>query len=130
MGYLFISVMLKLTTRKLNIITGHATLIFLSCLDDLIIVHMTYNLVCDRKQFTNCFEQPFKWCKANGMVINTSKTKLMLITTHQRRAFLDTDNLFLTLNHAKLSTQEKDKILGVIVDNNLSWSSHIDQLCK
>ena len=26
-----------------------------------------------------------KWCIANGMVINTAKTKLMLITTHQRR---------------------------------------------
>ena len=29
-----------------------------------------------------------KWCKANDIVINTAKTKLMLITTNQRRTFL------------------------------------------
>ena len=38
-----------------------------------------------------------KWCKANGMVINTAKTKqlllLMLITTYQRRTVLNTNNL-------------------------------------
>ena len=39
-----------------------------------------------------------EWCKTNGMVINTSKTKLMLITTHLRRATLEFDRLFLTLN--------------------------------
>ena len=62
--------------------------------------------------------------------INTSKTKLMLITTHQRRATLEFDSLFLTLNEAELTTISKDKILGVTVDNNLLWSSHVDQLCK
>ena len=71
-----------------------------------------------------------KWCKINGMVINTSKTKLMLITTHQRRATLEFDSLFLTLNEAERTTISKDKILGVTIDNNLLWSSHIDQLCK
>ena len=25
---------------------------------------------------------------------------------------------------------KNDKILGVVVDNNLSWSSHIDNICK
>ena len=39
-----------------------------------------------------------KWCKANGMVINTAKTKLVLITTHQRRTVLNTNNLVLSLN--------------------------------
>ena len=29
-----------------------------------------------------------KWCRHNGMIINTSKTKVMLITTHQKRASL------------------------------------------
>ena len=64
------------------------------------------------------------------MVINISKTKLMLITSHQRRATLEFDNLFLTLNEAELTTISKDKIFGVTVDNNLLWSSHVDQLCR
>ena len=74
-----------------------------------------------------------KWCKANGMVINTAKTnvdQLMLITTHQRRTILHTNDLFLSFNNDDLNTIDKDKILGVSVDNNLSWTSHIDLLCK
>ena len=71
-----------------------------------------------------------KWCKENGMVINTGKTKLMLITTHQKRAAMNTDILFLNLNNQNLNTIKNDKILGVVVDNNLSWSSHIDNICK
>ena len=70
------------------------------------------------------------WCKVNGMAINTSKTKLMLITTHQRRAVLDSDELLLALNNENLNTINKDKILGVTIDNNLAWSSHINQICK
>ena len=45
-----------------------------------------------------------KWCKENGMVINTGKTKLMLITTHQKRATMNTDILFLNLNNQNLNT--------------------------
>ena len=70
------------------------------------------------------------WCKVNGMAINTSKAKLMLITTHQRRAVLDSDELLLALNNENLNTINKDKILGVTIDNNLAWSSHINQICK
>ena len=33
------------------------------------------------------------WCKCNGMVINTDKTKLMIVTTSQKRQRLDTKNL-------------------------------------
>ena len=54
----------------------------------------------------------------------------MLATTHQKRAILDINNLFLNLNNIELNSINKDKILGVTVDNNLSWSGHIDQLCK
>ena len=71
-----------------------------------------------------------EWCKLNGMAINTSKTKLILISTHQKRAGLDSDQLFLALNNENLNTINKDKILVVSIDNNLSWSSHIDQICK
>ena len=52
------------------------------------------------------------------LVINTTKTKLMLITTHQRRTVLNTNNLILSLNNEDLNTIDKDKILGVSVDNN------------
>ena len=71
-----------------------------------------------------------KWCRYNGMIINTSKTKVMLITTHQKRASLPNEQLSLTLNSVDLNMISYDKILGVIIDNNLTWSQHIDKICK
>ncbi|MCG7879038.1 MAG: reverse transcriptase family protein [Candidatus Thiodiazotropha endolucinida] len=71
-----------------------------------------------------------KWCTCNGMIINTTKTKAMLITTHQKRATLTTENLSLTLNSVDLNMISNDKILGVMIDNNLTWTHHIDKICK
>ena len=31
------------------------------------------------------------WCKHNGMVLNSSKTKVMLVTTSQKRSKLNDD---------------------------------------
>lgn len=70
------------------------------------------------------------WCKYNGMLLNTSKTKVMLITTYQKRTSLTSENLDLHFNNDDLNTITGDKILGIFVDNNLTWSTHIDKLCK
>ena len=40
-----------------------------------------------------------EWCKLNGMLLNTDKTKAMLITTSQKRLHLNNDILHLTYNN-------------------------------
>ena len=70
-----------------------------------------------------------KWCKQNGMIINTEKTKVMLVTTRQRRSRID-DNLNLSLNDIQLLTVSNEKVLGVQVDNNLTWGEHIRKITK
>ena len=50
------------------------------------------------------------WCKRNGMLLNTDKTKLMLITTKQKRVRLD-ENLF-TLTYNDVILQQVTKYLG------------------
>ena len=71
-----------------------------------------------------------KWCKCNGMVINTTKTKVTLITTHQKRASLINGQLSLQLNDNELNMITNDKVLGIIIDHNLTWSQHVDKVCK
>ena len=50
-----------------------------------------------------------KWCRENGMVIKTDKTKVMLIASRQKRYHLQIDDLKLNLNNSdlKLSSNEK-----------------------
>ena len=70
------------------------------------------------------------WCRNNGMILNSSKTKVMLVTTYQKRQRLTNDHLDLTYNKESLNMISNDKILGVFVDNNLTWSNHIKHLTK
>ena len=70
------------------------------------------------------------WCKCNGMVLNSAKTKVMLVTTNQKRQRLHSETLNLRFNEESLKTITNDKILGVFVDNNLTWSNHIKHLTK
>ena len=70
------------------------------------------------------------WCKNNGMVLNTAKTKVMLITTKQKRNSLSNDDIELNYNDDQLQTISNSKILGVFVDNNLCWSEHVKHITK
>ena len=70
------------------------------------------------------------WCRQNGMILNSSKTKVMLVTSNQKRQRLPNDNLDLKFNNESLNMISNDKILGVFVDNNLTWSHHIKYLTK
>ena len=63
------------------------------------------------------------------MIINTEKTKVMLITTRQRRSIINED-LNLSLNNIQLLTVSNEKVLGVQIDNNLSWGEHVRKVTK
>ena len=70
------------------------------------------------------------WCQNNGMILNSAKTKVMLVTTNQKRQRLNNDNLDLNFNNEPLTLITNEKILGVYVDNNLTWSEHIKRLTR
>ena len=54
----------------------------------------------------------------------------MLVTTNQKRQRLDKEILDLKFNEESLNMISNDKILGVFVDQNLTWSDHIRHLSK
>ena len=59
------------------------------------------------------------WCRQNGMVLNTDKTKVMLITSRQKRLSMQSPVLSLTYSDIDIKMTHADKILGVHVDDNL-----------
>ena len=63
------------------------------------------------------------------MVIHPHKTKCMVLTTkqrHQRRPL----TLNLTLEKSPVQQVCEHRVLGVIIDEELKWQSHIDNICK
>ena len=71
-----------------------------------------------------------RWCRQNGMLLNTEKTKVMLITTRQRRIRLDASLLLLSYNEIDLQLTTGDKILGVYIEENFQWNNHFQHVCK
>ena len=64
------------------------------------------------------------------MLLNTEKTKVMLILTRQKRIRLDTRLLSLTYNEIDLQLTKGDKILGVYIDENFQWNNHFQFVCR
>ena len=98
--------------------------------DDTTLYFIDKSQACIEQQLQTALHKLSEWCKENGMLINTTKTKAMLITTPQKRIDLNNNNLQLNYNNEELSVVANDKILGVLIDNNLTWTNHIDVLTK
>jgi hypothetical protein len=74
-----------------------------------------------------------EWYDMNMLHVNSTKTNSMLITTKQRESRINRNSntsLDLMLDNEKLCNVRNCKYLGVNIDVNLSWSTHIDNLCK
>ena len=69
------------------------------------------------------------WLTANKLTLNTTKTEFMLIGSRQRLSTL-TNFPRPEINGAPIDQVANAKSLGVIIDDNLNWSSHIDKLTK
>ena len=63
------------------------------------------------------------WCKRDGMLLITAKTKVMLITTSHKRFHLHDNVLNLTYNSDILKNVKNDKVLGVFIDKKSNMAN-------
>ena len=69
------------------------------------------------------------WCDYNHMVLNPSKTTCMVIATRQKQQLAPL-SLALSLADRPIEQVSEHRLLGVTVDNQLQWKSHITNVCK
>ena len=70
------------------------------------------------------------WTEMNHMALHLDKTKFMLVTTRQKRQNLLPNLPPLTIKSDIIQEVQNHKVLGIIIDNNLSWTPHMNTLCK
>ena len=63
------------------------------------------------------------------MSLNSYKTKHMTITTRQKRQNISS-RMPLYIGNEKIVEVATHKVLGVTIDNNLSWTNHVNELTK
>ena len=66
------------------------------------------------------------WSKKNNMDIHMTKTFCMLVGTKKRLS--DSRALNIKIDDVTIKNVSKQKLLGVYIDENLTWCSHIDHI--
>ena len=66
---------------------------------------------------------------SNKLTLNATKTDFMLIGFKQRLSTLS-DTLELSIDNVPIEQFTSVKFLGIHIDEDLTWHSHIDKLCR
>ena len=86
--------------------------------------HSTPNL---RQDVEDTLKVAHAWFVTNGLKLNPKKTELMLVKTQKRQTPC---NFTVSFNDATLSPSSKVKILGIIVDEHLTWEGHVSLVVR
>ena len=72
----------------------------------------------------------YSWLKANKLSLNIAKTEFMVISTRQKFLAENCSEINIQLHGHPICGVEHAKSLGLIIDDRLSWSNHIKELCR
>jgi len=68
-----------------------------------------------------------EWLNVNKLSLNIAKTELMLIGSRQRLATAFGHSLTLQSEGHEIDRVPYTKSLGIYIDQNLSWSKHVNE---
>ena len=64
------------------------------------------------------------------MILNESKTKTMLVAGKRLHKKMSSTSITVHVNLIELEQVQSQKLLGVIIDTQVRFNEHIDNLCK
>ena len=67
------------------------------------------------------------WCRANKLSINYKKSKFILFKARQKKKALKVN---LKIDQTTIERVKETMFLGVIIDEALSWKSHITNIAR
>ena len=77
-----------------------------------------------------CVSDIHEWYDQNKLVINKSKSSVMLATIRLRILHIDDNNLDVHIGDYKLVQSDCIDYLGVKIDETISWNKQTDNICK
>ena len=96
---------------------------FILYADDANIIITGENMYEIEDQLNRLTDSLVEWVNANGLLLNLKKTNYMLFS---RKNTIQTP--LVLINNVQINRVNEAKFLGVILDEKLSWSSHIKAL--
>ena len=73
-----------------------------------------------------------RWARSNKMYVNRQKTKALLVMGKHLRRRMDQDSgkLEVVTDTAEIEQVVSHKPLGLIIDEDLTYEVHVDELCN
>ena len=97
--------------------------------DDILLYASDDNINCAVTHLQDDINKLSQWFKDNKLTINIDKTFLIPIGSKQRlSSIIKLPNIY--IDEYLLPWKNECKYLGVIIDSNLTWHSHINFICS
>ena len=77
-----------------------------------------------------CVTEIEEWYTKNRLIINVSKSNIMVVSTRQRETHTNVHDFNVFLGNDRLTQLDCLNYLGVKLDANLLWNVQIDELCR
>ena len=97
--------------------------------DDTHITYASAHLHSMQSSLNRDLSNIHKWLLCNKLTLNSTKTEFMLIGSRQKLSTLS-ESLELSIDNIPIKQVSTAKSLGILIDNNMAWHSHIDKLSK
>ena len=93
------------------------------------VIYFSSNNACDLENKLNSdLKHLCRWFNDNLLTLNVSKCKFVIYGSSSKVAKFD--NVSITVNDSILDRIDSFKYLGVTIQQNLTWSEHIDNISK
>jgi ribonuclease P/MRP protein subunit RPP40 len=93
-------------------------------------VHKADTNICEIQRCLNAdMINICNWCRNNGMVINGNKSSCMLCGTKRKLSKMDSE-FSINVNDMVIQNTPHDKLLGIYIDQHLTWERQIDHVCS
>ena len=83
-----------------------------------------------QRQLQEDIDQVTKWTVANKMILNSSKTKSMIVTGVRLANKFSQPELNILVHKNKVEEVNVHKLLGVYIDKELNFTEHVNVMCK
>jgi len=103
----------------------------INCYADDVVVYVDGKDIDEVKcKLQKCLIEIGQWYRDNRLVINVSKSKVLLIGTRQKLSRLNIDDFNIEFNGCILERVETMRYLGLEIDEELNWNSQINNITK
>ena len=79
---------------------------------------------------SRALEEVLLWIRRNRLILNSDKTKIMLIGSKQRLSSIGDKQLNVNLHGQELECVHEYKCLGVVIDSSLDFKKHMEYISK